>query len=178
MGELITLADVRGYERPVGITTGQAMQEALDRAVALWRFADEQLDLVAATSANSDGPFEGFFEELPGAGGSVRVVPNRWWTLAREARTDVEKLAGMMTQLGIAERSVRVEEARTVLVVSAIKEAAMEAGLDNDMIKVLGQKLREKLADASSESPLRHDSRASVGMTRSQNPVTAREAAG
>jgi hypothetical protein len=166
-----------GFPRPLNVTTGQALQEALDRAVQLWRFADSQLDLVDMEIDEETGEALGFFEELPGPGGSVVVQPNRWYELAMTARRDVEKLAGMMTQLGIAERHVKVEEARAVLVIAAIKEAAMEAGLDNDTIKLLGEKLRSKLDEAHSDSPDRHTSRKEVGMARSQRGTTSRQVA-
>lgn len=170
------IAERQHVPRPFNITTSQALQECLDRAVGLWRFADDQLDKVTITSADADpdAPFEGFFEELPGPGGSVTVVPNRWYTLSKEARKDVEHLAGMMTQLGIAERHVRVEEARAVLVISAIKEAAMDAGLSNDQVKLLGASLRDKLDGASTDSPIRADGAKSVAVSRSQQRNTSR----
>lgn len=170
------MAEERGLPAPRGVSTGQAMQEALDRAVQMWRFAQDQLNRVTVTTHyDDDGPMEGFFEERKGPGGSTVIVPSRWYTLEVEARRDVEKLAGMMTQLGIAERSVRVDEARAALVIASIKDAAIEAGLDNDQVRALGMALRSRLEEATSTAPAAHDSRASVGITRSQNAVTARK---
>jgi hypothetical protein len=172
--ELVKIAERQGAPRPLGITTNQALQECLDRAVSLWRFADQQLDALTITSADADpdAPFEGFFEELPGAGGSVRVVPNRWYTLALDARRDVERLAGMMTQLGIAERHVRVEEARAVLVIAAIKDAAIEVGLTNDQVRNLGAALRSKLSGEGSSQPV---AAAPGTPNQAQNPSTSRQ---
>lgn len=69
--------------------------------------------------------------------------------MEREARQEVEKLASMMTQLGIAERVVRVQEAQAVLVVAAIREAAIETGLSQDQVRRLGEAIRGRLDDAA-----------------------------
>lgn len=73
--------------------------------------------------------------------------------MEREARIEVEKLASMMTQLGIAERVVRVQEAQATLVIAAVREAAIDAGLSHDQVRSLGASLRDRLDTARVKQP-------------------------
>lgn len=144
--ELVLIAAEQGASIPLGISTGEALQQCLDRAVALWRFAASQVDqLDIADDPNVSVEEDGFFEVMENPQGPDIVTVNRWYAMEREARLEIEKLAAMMTQLGIAERVVRVEEAKAALLIAAVREAAMEAGLDHDQIKLLGAKMREKI---------------------------------
>lgn len=160
--ELVHMAAEQGASIPLGVSTADALQECLDRAVAIWRFAADQVDAItppqtldpdhpdydpnAALSnlATKDDPL---FEVIENPQGPDLIVRHRYIEMEREARLEIEKLAAMMTQLGIAERVVRVEEAKAALMVAAVREAAMEAGLDHDQIRLLGQALRKKVED-------------------------------
>jgi hypothetical protein len=132
------------------MSTADALQQCLDRAVALWRFAAAQVD--ALTMLQSDMPdpdaAEEFWEVETGPNGATTVVPNRWYRMETDARAEVERLAGMMTQLGIAERTVKIEEAKAVLMVAAIRDAALAAGIPPDSVRELGIQLRARLEDA------------------------------
>lgn len=144
--ELVLIAAEQGASIPLGISTGEALQQCLDRAVALWRFAASQVDkLEIADDPNCSASEDDFFEVVDNPQGPDVVTPNRWYVMEREARLEIEKLASMMTQLGIAERVVRVEEAKAALLVAAVRDACMEAGIDHDQVKLIGAKLREKI---------------------------------
>lgn len=148
--DLLSIADAQGIYVRTGVSTGDALQRCLDRAVALWEFAASQTDAVAvAPDPNSpDGTGGGFFELQLLPGGASEYVPNKWYRVEREARLDIEKLAGMMTQLGIAERQVRIQEAQAALFVAQIREAAIEAGLSPSDVRSLGEALRRRVAGA------------------------------
>lgn len=144
--ELVVIATEQGASIPVGISTGDALQQCLDRAVALWNFAASQVDaLEIADDPNVPAAEDGFFEVVDNPQGPDVVTANRWYVMEREARLEIEKLAAMMTQLGIAERVVRVEEAKAALLVAAVRDAAMEAGLDHDQVRALGVALRHRV---------------------------------
>jgi hypothetical protein len=159
--ELVHIAAQQGAVIELGVSTGDALQQCLDRAVAMWRYAAQQVDAIVtpedlpddAEVANLPVEEDPFFEVRANPNGPPVVVRHRWIEMEREARKDIEKLAAMMTQLGIAERVVRVEEAKAALLVAAVREAAMEAGLDHDQVRALGAALRNRLAGAQKRMP-------------------------
>lgn len=168
-GELVTIAAEQGAPIKLGVSTADAMQECLDRAVALWRFAAQQVDKLDFTPSQPDA----FFETRVGPGGATEVVPNRWYNLEMVARAEVEKLAGMMTQLGIAERQVQLEEAKAALMIAAIRDAAIEAGFDADQVRALGAALRKRLEDTQTATIPTPQS----ALSKSQDPATSRQVA-
>jgi hypothetical protein len=155
--ELVHIAAEQGHEIPLGISTADALQQCLDRAVSLLRFAQDQVDEIIPESwqlpegydSISQLPVEQdpLFEVTPNPNGAPTVRRHRYLEMEAEARTEVEKLAAMMTQLGIAERVVRVQEAQAALMISAVRDAAMMIGLDNDQIRELGAALRHRVAE-------------------------------
>lgn len=150
--ELVHIAAEQGATIQLGVSTGDALQECLDRAVALWRFAADQVDKIQIRDpdvdlANLSADEDPTFEVYTNPQGPDLVDDHRWYKREREARHEIEKLAAMMTQLGIAERVVRVEEAKAALVVAAIREAAVDAGIPPDQIRALGAALRERVAE-------------------------------
>jgi hypothetical protein len=160
--ELVHMAAEQGASISLGVSTGDALQECLDRAVAIWRFAADQVDSITppqaldpshpdydpdSSLANLPTHEDPLFHVITNPQGPDLIVRHRYIEMEREARLEIEKLAAMMTQLGIAERVVRVEEAKATLMVAAVREAAMEAGLDHDQIRRLGAALRDKVAD-------------------------------
>ncbi len=151
--DLLEIADAQGIYVRTGTSTGDALQRCLDRAVALWEFAATQTDSFALDSDTSDEDGGGFFEIQLLPGGASEWIPNKWYRVEREARQDIERLAGMMTQLGIAERHVRIQEAQAALMVAHIREAAIETGLDPDQVRLLGEALRRRVAGAVVEVP-------------------------
>lgn len=151
--QLLEIADAQGIYVRTGTSTGDALQRCLDRAVALWEFAATQTDNFALspdTSGEEGGEDGGgFFEIQLLPGGASEWIPNKWYRVEREARLDIERLAGMMTQLGIAERHVRIQEAQAALFVAHIREAAIEIGLEPDQVRLLGEALRGRVAGAT-----------------------------
>lgn len=114
------------------------LQECLERAVGGMRYAASEVDKLSP---------EEFWVERIDAQGNRLVEPNKWYQLEQDARAEVERLAGMMAQLGIAERQVRVEEAKAALIVAAIRDAAREAGLSGAQMRALGSGLRKRLEE-------------------------------
>jgi hypothetical protein len=186
--ELVHIAAEQGHSIPLGVTTADALQECLDRAVALYRFACDQVDHISADDnlppgvdhlshlATSQDPL---FEVISNPQGPDVIQPHRYLTMEREARLEVEKLAAMMTQLGIAERVVRVQEAQAVLVTAAVREAAIDAGLDHEQVRRLGESLRGRLENSQTRQarPYSHSTRegreanrAAATMRQLENP--------
>lgn len=135
-GDLMLVAAEQGMSRRAGQSNADILQEVLDRAVSGMRYAASETDKLT--------PDE-FWVRKYDAQGNVLVEPNKWYQLERECREEVERLAAVMAQLGIEERHVQVEEARAVLIVSAIRDAAREAGIPPAKIRALGAGLRERL---------------------------------
>lgn len=175
--ELVHIAAEQGASISLGISTAQALQECLDRAVALLRFAQQQVDQLpyndtVPTDPDTDLPLlaslsyqdDPLYEVINNPQGPDVVQPNRYVLMEREARLEVEKLAAMMTQLGIAERVVRVEEAKAALLIAAVRDAAIEAGFDNDDVRRLGEALRHRVEEGLGQ--VTRPVRGTVGSTR------------
>lgn len=149
--ELVHMAAEQGASIQMGISTAQALQECLDRAVALLRFTADQVDSLFIDFPTDlplselDPEDDPLYEVTHNEQGPDVVRLHRYVLWEREARLEVEKLAAMMTQLGVAERVVRVEEAKAALMVAAVREAAMEAGIPHDQVKMLGAALRRRI---------------------------------
>lgn len=158
--ELVHMAAEQGASIQMGISTAQALQECLDRAVALLRFTADQVDSLYIgfpedTPLSELSPYDDpMYEVTPNDQGPDVIKLHRYVLWEREARLEVEKLAAMMTQLGVAERVVRVEEAKAALMVAAVREAAMEVGLPHETVRELGAALRRRV-----ESGLDHQKR-------------------
>lgn len=153
--ELLSYAHEHDIYVHSGTSTAHALQLCLDRAVALWQFAAHMTDSHALDPAALDDPDDpssgGFFELVTGPAGAFSYVPNRWYVSEREARQDVEKLAALMTSLGIAERQVRVQEAQSALIVARIRDVAIKVGLSPDQVRLLGEGLRDSLSEAHAD---------------------------
>lgn len=176
--ELVHIAAEQGASIKLGTTTAGALQECLDRAVALYRFAVDQVDNLSLPENLPEGveylgdlpsASDPLFEVIVNPQGPDIIQPHRYVIMEREARIEIEKLASMMTQLGIAERVVRVQEAQAVLVIAAVREAAIDAGLDHDQVRKLGAALRTRLEDA-------HAKQAAPATRRDGSVVDARKA--
>jgi hypothetical protein len=123
------------YQNPVGVLN--AMQLMLDRAMALWRLAANEVDKLRtenlfATSVDEQG---NEWEEL-----------TKWVAWEQALRNEVFEMAARMQALNVDERLVRVEEVKTELLGRALVNAARKAGLDEDTQRALGTHLREELA--------------------------------
>lgn len=149
---MVHIAADQGATIPLGVSTADALQECLDRAVAYMRFAADKVDSLMVDDLEQ-GEDDGFFVTRVNAQGGTTIEPNRWYKMEREARLEVERLAAMMTQLGIAERVVRVREAEAALVVAAVREAAIEANIPHDQVRELGAALRRRVENP--DAPLR-----------------------
>ena len=158
--ELVHIAAEQGASISLGVSTADALQECLDRAVALLRFATDQVDQLTADVPDDvlsslpvqDDPL---FEVIKNPQGPDLIQPHRYILMEKEARMEVEKLAAMMTQLGIAERVVRVREAEAALLVAAVRDAAVDAGLTHDQVRALGEALRRRTeAGMQSKAPM------------------------
>lgn len=150
--ELVHIAATQGATIPLGVSTGEALQQCLDRAVSLLRFAQDQVDSILPEDHDDTIPFsrlspkdDPLYEVYENPQGPPVIRQHRYILMEREARLEVEKLAAMMTQLGIAERVVRLEEAKAALFIAAVREAAIDAGLDHEAVRKLGAALRHRV---------------------------------
>lgn len=140
--ELMEHAAVADIKIQLGVSTSDALQECLDRAVALFRVAADQVDHLRVDE---------LFEVEIGPNGASSTVPNRWRVMEDAARLEIEKLAATMTGLGIAERTVRIQEAQAALLVASIRDAAIAVGIPHDQVRALGAALRDSIATRTTE---------------------------
>lgn len=75
-------------------------------------------------------------------------IPNEWIRLRDDYRNQLEAMLQSLIRNGIAERHIAIEEAKAVLLVSQIREAARDAGLSPTQVKALGASLRARLESA------------------------------
>jgi hypothetical protein len=78
-------------------------------------------------------------------------IPNQWLRLEADLRQEVERSAGKMVQLGIADRAVKLQEAKAALMVQALLAAARDAGIPREQVRKLGPALRTRLREAAGE---------------------------
>lgn len=134
--DLMVRASEQGVTRKAGQTAADVLQEVLDRAVGGMRYAASEVDKLTP---------EKFWVTKTDAQGNVLTEPNKWYQLEQACRAEVQSLAGLMSELGIAERAVRVEEAKAALMIAAVRDAAREAGLNAGQVRALGSALRSRL---------------------------------
>lgn len=153
-GDLAVIAEAHGVVMGHGNSVADVLQACLDRAVHHWRMAAAEVDKL---------PFEEFWEANWGPNGAVSIEAHKWYRLETECRLEIEKLAGMMAQLGLDERRVQVQEAQAAVMISAIRDAAYRSGLTAQQVKSLGASLRDVLADAQAKAAQAVEPRALVG---------------
>lgn len=73
-------------------------------------------------------------------------IANEWIRLEEDLRKELGSLAINMERVGLAERLVRLQEARALLIIRALTEAAVEVGIPRSKLKELGPVFRAKLA--------------------------------
>jgi hypothetical protein len=81
----------------------------------------------------------------------VGQIPNEWIRLRDRYREEVGRLAISMEAKGIAERRVKVEEAKAVMMAQLIRQAAERAGLEPAQVQRLGEELRQLSQEASGQ---------------------------
>lgn len=135
-GELMLVASEQGVKRRSGQSAADVLQECLDRAVGGMRYAASEVDKLQP---------EEFWVRKFDAQGNALVEPNKWYQLELTCREEVERLADIMSKLGIEERRVQVEEAKAALMVAAVREAARDAGLSPGDVRKLGAALRSRV---------------------------------
>jgi hypothetical protein len=102
-------------------------------------------------------------EEVPDAerwrSTMVGMLPHEAIRYADERRAEVFNMTSRLIQLGIADRAVKVEEAKASLLAQAVRDAARDAGLTNKQVAALGAALRARLegAEASVAPPKQID---------------------
>lgn len=133
--EARTAARVAIEKRPSPHTEPiEALQWVINRCADLCRHAADKVDSLGEdelTVMTQFGP-----------------VDNQWIRLEERFRRELTDVCVSVEKIGLAERSVRLEEARAVLVISAIRDAAQEAGLTETQIRSLGAGIRKRLEPA------------------------------
>lgn len=110
----------------------EAAQAVLDRMVAEYHYINSEIDRLS---------LDELWRERFGS-----KIPNEWIRLAHDTRRDIIWTANQMVKNGIADRAVAVKEAQVALVVGAIRDAAVEIGLDNAQLAALGAAIRDRLS--------------------------------
>jgi hypothetical protein len=118
-------------------TVAEVMEWCLRRLYGQLRFAASQSDAI---------PLEQFWRYKVDAQGNVLASPNKWVRLELELSDKVVDITRHMAALGIMERQVQLDEAKVALVITAVRNAAVAAGLSEDQLAAMGQQLRAQLA--------------------------------
>jgi hypothetical protein len=111
----------------------EVLQEILDGAVSDLRFAQSKVDAL---------PDDEVFRAT-----AQGVLPNEWIRLRDRYRDELERMTNNMVRAGIADRAVKVSEARAALMVAAVQDAALEAGISGDQVRALGVALRRRVEE-------------------------------
>lgn len=114
------------------VTPAEALQWLLNRVTDQLKFAAHKADNL------KDNELEVMTAFGP--------MPNEWIRLEKDLREELGRLAVNMERVGIAERMVRLQEARALLIIRALTEAALEVGVPRSKLKELGPVFRAKLA--------------------------------
>lgn len=136
--EARTLTARRRSAGRLNIAGHEALQEVLDGLVQDLRFTQKMCD------ALDDSPSRPLWRDT-----MVGRLPNEWIRLRDHYREQVGHLALSIEAKGLAERSVRVQEAQAVMMAQMIREAAERAGLDASQINRLGDELRTLAQETS-----------------------------
>jgi hypothetical protein len=72
-------------------------------------------------------------------------VPHQYIRAFADVRKELASLCINMERVGLAERMVRIQEARALLIVQALTEAAAEAGIPRAKLKQIGPAFRRRL---------------------------------
>lgn len=126
--ELRRTVDERGHN------PAEVLQEALDSLVAELRFAQSEVDALSVSGLFVDG--------------MIGLVPHHWVKARDFYLQRVENCAKDMVRLGLAERTVRVQEAQAVLVAQAVRKAMEAEGLSVEQVRGVGARLRELSAES------------------------------
>lgn len=115
-----------GHADPVAV-----LQEILDARVADLRYAQQQVDSLREDELFRDTAANG-------------RIPHEWVRLRDDWHEDLERMCHGMVRNGIAGRVAALSEARTLLMVRTVQEAAADAGLSHDQVRALGAALRRR----------------------------------
>lgn len=72
-------------------------------------------------------------------------MPHQWVRAEERLRIELASLCVNVERVGLAERMVRIQEARALLIVQALTEAAAEAGIPRAKLKQIGPAFRRRL---------------------------------
>lgn len=133
-GELMEMAAANNVRRPRGADAATIMQEIMERRLGDWRWATSQLDNV---------PAEEFWVHKIDAQGNVLVEPCKWYQLEQAASAELERITNMIVGAGLAERAVRVEEAKAAMLISALRDALESLKLTPEQRSLVGPTLRQ-----------------------------------
>jgi len=125
------VAEVAGQRQAPTVRAShlEVLQETLDQMVADYRYCQKKVN---------DLPEADIWRETMLGG----KIPNEWIRLRDEYGSNLQHVAIKLTQAGIADRAVRVQEAQAALLAQRVRDAAERAGLSQTQIRALGRELR------------------------------------
>jgi hypothetical protein len=118
---------------PLNIDPADAMAEALDAKVQSLRYAQKQVDAIPLAEMWRDT--------------MVGKVEHEWIKLRNRYLNEVFAMGAKLASLGIDERHVMIQEAKAVMMVSMVKQAAERSGLTQKQVAALGRELKGIVAE-------------------------------
>lgn len=117
---------------PPHTDAGEALQWILDRVMDQLKYAAKQADALP----------EDELEVMTAFG----PIPHQWVRAEERLRLELGSLAVNVERVGLAERMVRLQEARALLIIQALTESLVEAGVPRSKLKEVGPAFRRRLA--------------------------------
>lgn len=111
---------------------GEALQWIVNRVFDQLRYAATKADAVPEDEVEIMTPFG--------------PVSHQWIRAEERLRVELSSLCVNVERVGLAERMVRIQEARALLIVQALTEACADAGIPRSKLKQIGPAFRERLA--------------------------------
>jgi hypothetical protein len=116
-----------------GMRSIDVIQEVLDRAVAMMRFAQAEVDKLS---------IDELWVRRIDAQDNVIVEPHRWIQMEQVLRTEALEIADRMEKLNIDERRITLQEAESHLIQLAIRQVLAQLDLTPEQTKKVGPALR------------------------------------
>lgn len=113
----------------------------VDPGEALQWIVNRVFDQLKYAARKADELDEGQVEERTDYG----PIPGQWIRMEERLRLELSSLCVNVERVGLAERMVRIQEARALLIVQALTEAAAEAGIPRAKLKQIGPAFRRRL---------------------------------
>lgn len=110
---------------------GEILQWMVNRIADQLRYAAAKVDALPEDELEITTPFG--------------VLPHQWVRLEERLRQELTTLCINVERVGLAERMVRIQEARALLIIRALEETLRELGIPKAKLKQVGPLFRQRL---------------------------------